>query len=79
MITSKKIKDLKPKFIGLVTLGVKELFDLDPTLGEEVSKQFNLEALKKEDWFYEFKVKKHRFFACDNGEIGYTVMLPSEY
>ena len=69
-------------YIGYWTLGI---------MGENINTietiKMKFEAIKnliiaKEiamDWFYEIKVYDKKFFVVDNGENGYTAMLPREY
>ena len=67
------------KHIGCVTRGVDALLAERPGLLFKLLRAFGKASSRKEDWFYSLKVDGHRFFAADNGEDGYTVMLPEEY
>lgn len=67
------------KYIGVITVGVKELVDKTPGLLEKVLKAFAEQSHQVNDWFYVIEVDGYRFFAADNGEDGYTLMLPEEY
>lgn len=52
---------------------------MHPLIIEKLRAAFQEEAAKRDDWFYEVRVGQIRFFVCDNGEDGFTAMLPSEY
>ena len=67
------------KYIGVVTIGVSELVKKTPDFLEKLLSAFAEEAHRVDDWFYEIEVDGHRFFVADNGEDGYTAMLPEEY
>ena len=67
------------KYIGLITIGVKDLAERTPGLLEKVLRAFAREVHRVDDWFYTIEVDGYRFFAADNGEDGYTLMLPEEY
>lgn len=67
------------KYLGVMTRGVAELAKDHPGLLDRLAQAFAEESAKSEDWFYELEVDGQRFFAADNGERGYTVMLPEEY
>jgi hypothetical protein len=36
-------------------------------------------STQKGDWFYAAECNGQRVFICENGEMGYTAMLPEEY
>jgi len=80
---------LKPKpnqFIGAWTAGMMEL---PSETREAVEKEFQRQIREIEDWFYTieipiinkngFETGKQKFFVAENGEFGYTAMLPDEY
>ena len=64
------------KFIGVWTCG---LAAESSELRQKIEIAFNAMAKAKEDWFYKIEVDGKEFFVADNGEFGYTAMLPSEY
>ena len=64
------------KFIGVWT---PELMMQSSNLRERIEVAFNNAAKKKDDWFYQVEVEGKKYFIADNGEFGYTAMLPSEY
>ena len=64
------------KFIGVWTRGMMALF---PEVRAAIEKEFNIAVKDHEDWFYSVVVNGQKFFICDNGEFGYTAMLPDEY
>lgn len=70
---------MENKYIGLVTSGVQFLCEEDGELVGLINRAFAEEVKNRNDYFYELTVKNMRFWAVDNGEVGYTVMLPSEY
>lgn len=67
------------KRINYMTRGVALLVEDNPTLLDKIMEEFQKAASKKDDWFYSISVEGQQFFVCDNGEDGYTVMLPEEY
>ncbi len=67
------------KYIGYLTIGVRELVDQHPDLLAKLLDRFAVEVRRHEDWFYEVVIDGFTFFMADNGEDGYTAMLPSEY
>ncbi len=69
----------QPKYIGYVTPGVKVIAETDPGIMDDIVYEFDRQASHHDDWFYEIEAAGHRFFVCDNGEDGYTAMLPEEY
>jgi hypothetical protein len=46
---------------------------------DKLLRAFSKEVHSREDWFYQIEVGGQRFFVADNGEDGYTAMLPEEY
>lgn len=64
------------KFIGVWTQG---LAMESSELREKIEIAFNTMAKNKEDWFYKVEIDGKDYFVADNGEFGYTAMLPSEY
>lgn len=64
------------KFIGTWTRGMMEL---PSEIRELVEKDFNRQARERDDWFYVIVVRGQKYFIADNGEFGYTAMLPNEY
>lgn len=48
-------------------------------LRERIETAFNAVARRKDDWFYKVDVDGKDYFVADNGEFGYTAMLPGEY
>lgn len=64
------------KQIRYVTRGVMAMPEF---IRSELIREFEREKNLRDDWFYEIRVGKIRFFVCDNGEDGYTAMLPDEY
>ncbi len=67
------------KYIGVITIGVSELVKKTPDLLDKLLRAFSEKAHQMDDWFYEIEVDGQRSFAADNGEDGYTLMLPEEY
>lgn len=61
-------------FIGLWTIGMMELTSFQR---EAIEQAFN--AAPKGDHFYSIEMDGQKFFVAENGEFGYTAMLPSEY
>jgi hypothetical protein len=64
------------KSIETWTIGMMEL---PSETREKIEQQFNELAKTKDDWFYKVTVDNKDYFICDNGEFGYTAMLPGEY
>ncbi len=64
------------KFIGVWTRGMMQE---SSETREAVEKEFDRLAREKDDWFYAIEVAGKKFFVADNGEFGYTAMLPEEY
>jgi len=64
------------KFIGAWTPG---LMSESSELREKIELAFNAAAKVTDDWFYKVEVDGREYFVADNGEFGYTAMLPSEY
>lgn len=76
----KLLGDLKrkaaTKFIGVWTIGMMQ--ETSETR-EAVEKEFDRQVKEKDDWFYTVVVNGKKFFVAENGEFGYTAMLPDEY
>ncbi len=66
----------RDKFIGVWTLGMMRE---SSETREAVEREFNRLARELDDWFYVVVVEGTEFFVADNGEFGYTAMLPDEY
>jgi hypothetical protein len=64
------------KFIGIWTSG---MMNRPSELREQVEIAFNALAKEKDDWFYSVEINGKKYFVADNGEFGYTAMLPEEY
>lgn len=64
------------KFIGIWTRGMMQE---TAETREAVEQAFARQAKAKDDWFYAITVGGKKFFVADNGEFGYTAMLPEEY
>ena len=64
------------QFIGVWTIGMMEL---SSEVRELVEKDFDGQVREKDDWFYVVVVKGKKYFVAENGEFGYTAMLPEEY
>jgi len=64
------------QFIGVWTCGMMEL---SSEIRELVEKDFNKQVREKDDWFYMVVVNGKKYFVAENGEFGYTAMLPVEY
>lgn len=64
------------KFIGIWTQG---LMAESPRIREQIEIAFNAMAKEKDDWFYKVTIAGKDYFIADNGEFGYTAMLPEEY
>lgn len=62
------------KFIGVWTRGIMD----EPSDVREFLEQW-LASATVEDWFYRVTYKGKTYFIADNGEFGYTAMLPEEY
>lgn len=71
------MKTLATKFIGVWTIGTMQL---SSETREAIERGF-AEAVKKNpsDWFYKVTIDGRDYFVADNGEFGYTAMLPDEY
>lgn len=67
------------KYIGCITDGVQALAMEQPEMLDKLLRAFSEEVHKRQDWFYQIEVEGKRFFVADNGEDGYTAMLPEEY
>ncbi len=64
------------KFIGVWTLGMMRE---SSETREAVEREFNRMSRDLDDWLYVVIVEGREFFVADNGEFGYTAMLPEEY
>ena len=64
------------KFIGAWTSG---MMSESGSIREQVEKEFNKAWRVADDWLYSVEVAGRKFFIADNGERGYTAMLPEEY
>ena len=64
------------KFIGIWTLG---LAAESSAIREQIETAFNKATKEKDDWFYKITVSGKNYFVADNGEFGFTAMLPDEY
>ena len=62
------------KFIGVWTRGMMQ----EPSDVREFLEQW-LASTTVDDWFYVVEYKGKKYFIADNGECGYTAMLPDEY
>lgn len=65
------------KFIGAWTIGVMQV---SSETREAIEREF-IKAVKANpnDWFYKVTACGQDFFVAENGEFGYTAMLPDEY
>ncbi len=48
-------------------------------LREKIEIAFNTMTKERDDWFYSVEIDGKKYFIADNGEFGYTAMLPDEY
>jgi hypothetical protein len=64
------------KFIGAWTQG---LASKSSETREKIEMAFNKMAKEKDDWFYKVEINGQKYFVADNGEFGFTAMLPEEY
>ncbi len=64
------------KFIGIWTIGMMQE---GSQVREAVEREFDRQAKLRDDWFYNVVVNGRTFFVAENGEFGYTAMLPDEY
>lgn len=64
------------KFIGVWTPGLAEE---PPEIREKIELAFSKATKEKEDWFYKIVIDGKDYFVADNGEFGFTAMLPDEY
>lgn len=69
MSTTKRLK-----FIGIWT---HEMMNEPSEVREYLEKW--LADTTIDDWFYSVELKGKKYFIADNGEFGYTAMLPEEY
>jgi hypothetical protein len=64
------------KFIAFWTIGLS----LESAeIRYKIEAAFQVASQKKDDWFYKVVVDGKDYFVADNGECGYTAMLPDEY
>lgn len=63
------------KFIGVWTRG---LSCESSELRERIETRFKILVRTKDDWFYNIEIDGRSYFVADNGEFGYTAMLPEE-
>lgn len=61
-------------FIGIWTRGMMN----EPSEARAFLERW-LAVLPANDWFYDVDYKGQKYFLVDNGEFGYTAMLPDEY
>lgn len=64
------------KFIGVWTSG---LMQLPSETREQIECAFNAMSEEKDDWFYKISISGKDYFVAENGEFGFTAMLPEEY
>lgn len=64
------------KFIGIRTQG---LAAESSELRQKIELAFNAASKETDDWFYNVVIDGKNYFIADNGEFGYTAMLPDEY
>lgn len=64
------------KFIGVWTPG---LMTESSEVREKLELAFSQMAREQDDWFYSVEINGKKYFVADNGEFGYTAMLPEEY
>ena len=64
------------KFIGVWTSG---LMQLPSETREQIELAFNAMSEEKDDWFYKISIASKDYFVAENGEFGFTAMLPEEY
>jgi len=62
------------KFIGIWTRGMM----YEPSDVREFLERW-FAATTVDDWFYRVEYQGKTYFIADNGEFGYTAMLPDEY
>jgi len=67
---------MSAKFIGVWTPG---LMQLPSETREQIEQAFNAMSEEKDDWFYKISISGKDYFVADNGEFGYTAMLPEGY
>lgn len=63
-------------FIGAWTQGLARE---SSEVREKIEIAFTKMAKEKDDWFYKVEVNDKEYFVADNGEFGFTAMLPEEY
>lgn len=64
------------KFIGVWTIGMMQL---PSQTRERIELAFTAMSKQKDDWFYKISIDNKDYFVADNGEFGFTAMLPEEY
>ena len=67
-----------PKLINAVTTGVVHILP-QSDLQEVIDRFHQMMRSGKDDWFYSTDFKGRKYFCCDNGEGGYTLMFAEEY
>jgi hypothetical protein len=67
------------KCIRYITRGVQAQAEERPGLLDKLQQAFCQAVQNNDDWFYKFVIDGQVFFVADNGEDGYTAMLPEEY
>ena len=74
-----KFTDEKPsKNKGFNPLKIIKVYT-DGSIDEEWLATYDAMAKAKDDWFYKIEVDGKDYFVTDNGQFGFTAMLPSEY
>lgn len=64
------------KYIGIWTIGMMQE---PPEIREAVEAAFRRAVEENEDWMYSVEISGRKFYLVENGELGFTGMLPSEY
>jgi hypothetical protein len=67
------------KCIRYITRGVQALAQDKPSMLDKLHRAFAQAIQNKDDWFYKIEIDGQSYFVADNGEDGYTAMLPEEY
>ena len=75
----RKVSDDIKHYIGLCTIGISNGFTDDEKAAVAEAFHELVDKDKTGDWFYSGEVNGKKFFLADNGEMGYTLMLPEEY
>ena len=55
------------------------MMDQPSKIRGQVEVAFHVLAKAQDDWFYSVEINGKKYFVADNGEFGYTAMLPEEY